>query len=235
MRLSTSLFGFVALGLALSPFATLKGEEFDLTPGKQLNPPSPLHGVSLWTLDLGYHFPVLPENEVLFETGGDGTGLSLSLIREELVLYLDCGAPKSDLPHDDAYAKISLRGLLPPLTIRVGVDLRPPTAKEDRLTLTVLSADGNLEEAFFHPVKNTQSASGDNALGLGHVASDIAGRSEAPNPPFGVLKEFATPIYRQGKKMIPPSRIAGKLYTRDSSPPNQLQDPSLWKLSHTTE
>ena len=192
----------------------------------------PLVGVMDWTADIGFAASVLsaPPNRILFESGGDGTGIAIGLIGSDLVVYQDQGDFNATSPVGDTFFSVGIGALAGQnLSIRLDANLTGGVG-EDILQLDVSNGSSSLSSGVITiPVDLTQSA-GANDTGLGLVAADLAGLDESGEAGFPDMAQFNGLDYKTGGAyVLGPDHIAGILYT-DQDPAGGIPDPSSWGL-----
>lgn len=236
---TTSLYGNVitmrkraltllsSLALASSSHSAV----YDLLPGVN-DTSDPLVGVMDWTADIGFAATNLPAspNQILFESGGDGTGIAIGLIGSSLHVYQDQGDFNASSPTGDVFFAVGIEAFSnQALSIRLDANLTGG-AGEDILQLNVSNGTSTLTSGVVTlPIDLTQSA-GANDTGLGTVVGDLAGLDESVVDGFPDMAQFNMAPYKNGGDyVLGADRIAGILYLGEDAP-GDIPAPGSWGL-----
>ncbi len=192
----------------------------------------PLVGVTDWTADIGFVASSLPAspNRVLFESGGDGTGIAITLMGNSLQVFQDQGDFNVSSPTGDTFFSVDVSSFAnQTLSIRLDANLGGDVG-EDTLQLDVFNGLSVLTSGVVTlPVNLTQSA-GANDTGLGIVVGDIAGLDESGEAGFPDMAQFNSALYRAGgANALGEDVLAGILYT-DQDPAGGIPAPGSWGL-----
>ena len=110
-------------------------------------------------------------NDVIFEAGGDGTGVALVVIGSDLTVYQDRGDYLAASPADDSMFSVDISEFLGSvISIRLDADLSTPI---DILTVTATDGSSTVTNAFTLP-GDVVNIAGGNDTGFGMTA-DLAG------------------------------------------------------------
>ena len=193
---------------------------------------SPLVGPNLWTLDLGYALSGLPDtvDRVLFEAGGDGTGISLVLLGTELTVYQDQGDFLASSPVGDDFFSVDIAAFANQVvSIRLNADL---TA--DTLSLSAFNGTTTLTSGIINTTTDLVNSAGGNATGVGGFSADLGGLDESAEAGFpdiaslfGAAYQVTAPV---GANVLGSDVLVGTLYTDADLPPAMIPDPSSWGL-----
>jgi hypothetical protein len=207
------------------------GAVYNLMPGVN-DTSDPLVGVMDWTADIGFAATNLPAspNRILFESGGDGTGIAIGLVGSSLLVYQDQGDFNASSPTGDVFFAVGIEAFSnQTLSIRLDANLTGG-AGEDVLQLDVSNGTSTLTSGVVTlPVDLTQSA-GANDTGLGLTVADLAGLDESVEDGFPDMAQFNAAIYKLGgENVLGADHIAGILYLGEDAPGN-IPAPGSWEL-----
>ena len=191
----------------------------------------PLVGPNNWTLDLGYRVPTLPDSvdRVLFESGGDGTGISLTLLGSNLTVYQDTGDFNVSTPAGDTFFSVDIASFASQtLSIRLVGD-----TTLDTLQLDVYNGTTTLSSGVVGTTDLANSA-GANDTGVGGLAADLAGLDESVEAGFPAISSLFNNAHRvdlgtMGADVLLGDVLIGILYTDTNLPPS-IPEPGSWGL-----
>lgn len=185
----------------------------------------PVTGVADWTLDAGY--VVDGTNDVIFEAGGDGTGVALVVIGTDLTVYQDRGDFNVSSPADDSMFSVDISSFAGSvISIRLDADL---TTGTDTLTLEATDGTSTVSNPFVLPGDVTNIAGG-NDTGFGLTAADLAGIDENAD-----MLQFNGVSYKgTGADVLGADSLAGNLYVNEDAPAS-IPAPSSWGLTAVPE
>ena len=216
-----SLLIFVSYSLALLP---VSGAIINLVPGVSRTD-DPVTNVADWTLDAGY--VVDGTNDVIFEAGGDGTGVALVVIGSDLTVYQDRGDYLVSSPANDSMFSVNISEFAGSvISIRLDADLSTST---DILTVTATDGLSTVTNAFTLP-GDVANIAGGNDTGFGVTAADLAGIDEDAN----LLQFNASSFKGTGSDILGPDSLAGNLYVNEDAP-TSIPAASSWGLTPVPE
>ena len=218
-------FGFVLVFLsASSALLPVGGAIINLVPGASRTD-DPVTNVADWTLDAGY--VVDGTNDVIFEAGGDGTGVALVVIGSDLTVYQDRGDYLAASPADDSMFSVDISEFLGSvISIRLDADLSTPI---DILTVTATDGSSTVTNAFTLP-GDVVNIAGGNDTGFGMTAADLAGIDEDA----GLLQFNGASFKGTGTDILGAGSLAGSLYVNEAAPAT-IPATSSWGLTAIPE
>jgi hypothetical protein len=221
LRNLRSLLVFLSASSALLP---VSGAIINLVPGVSRTD-DPVTNVPDWTLDAGY--VVDGTNDVIFEAGGDGTGVALVVIGSDLTVYQDRGDYLVSSPANDSMFSVNISEFAGSvISIRLDADLSTST---DILTLTATDGLSTVANAFTLP-GDVANIAGGNDTGFGVTAADLAGIDEDAD-----LLQFNGASFKgTGADILGADSLAGKLYVNESAPAS-IPAASSWGLTAVPE
>ncbi len=209
----------VLIPLAIASLAPAGAAVITLTAGEG-RIDDPVTNVDDWTLDAGY--VVSGSNAVIFEAGGDGTGVALVVIGSDLTVYQDRGDYQVASPADDSIFSIDISGFAGSVvSIRLDADLSTAT---DTLTLTATDGSSTVSDSFVLP-GDVANIAGGNDTGFGLTAADLAGIDESTD-----MLQFNAASYKgTGADILRADSLAGILYVSEAAPAS-IPAPGSWGL-----
>jgi len=216
-----SVVVFLSASSALFP---VDAAIINLVPGASRTD-DPVTNVADWTLDAGY--VVDGTNDVIFEAGGDGTGVALVVIGSDLTVYQDRGDYQVASPLNDSMFSVNISEFAGSvISIRLDADL---STANDILTVTATDGSSTVTNAFTLP-GNVANIAGANDTGFGMTAADLAGIDEDAN----LLQFNASSFKGTGSDILGPDSLAGNLYVNEDAPAS-IPAASSWGLTPVPE
>ena len=203
------------------------------------NHPSLLQSQTDWTIDLGVALPVFPSSPgvVLFESGGDGTGVAAVIIASDLVVYQDNGDFNASSPDPDNFGTWDISAFSGQVVSMRAVGSLGTA--DDSIALTILGVGSTFNETLALKADIENSAGG-NRFGFGGVAQDLAGldeSAEAGFPNMGLFQnaEYDVDMAPFGGSALGADRIKGVVYTDGDAAPTAIPSPDSWGLDAVPE
>jgi len=215
MQTSKSLQILVPLAfVSLAPAAVI-----NLTAGVARTD-DPVTGVNDWTLGAGYL--VSGSNGVIFEAGGDGLGVALVVVGNNLTVYQDRDSYTVSSPLNDTRFSLDISTFAGSvISIRLDADL---ATAADTVTLTATDGTTTLTDLRILP-NDLESIAGGNDTGFGLTAADLAGRDESVD-----MAQFNNASFKPGgADILGSDSLAGNLYVSEAAPA-AIPVPGSWGL-----
>lgn len=204
------------------------------------NHPSLLQNQTDWTVDLGLVVPALPSGPgaVLFESGGDGTGIAAVIIGSDLVIYHDSGDFSVSTPAVDNKASYDISSFAGEVVSMRAVASLGTAA--DTIELSILGVSGGSFNQTFSIAQDITNAAGGNRFGFGGVAQDLAGLDESAEVGFPNMAAFNNAAFDVdldpvGANVLGADVLQGMIYTGADAAPGSIPAPGSWGLTAVPE